>query len=265
MNRIFLIDYENVQSSGLDGIYDLSQPDAVYVLYTEHASRIPISFLDSILRKKPAATLNFMNVVSGNQALDLQLSAQLGYLIGKTNNKDTAFYIISRDNGFQALKSFWQSQAFIDIHVADNIAHALSSDATHDLHDVIEDSSVHTEDKHVSLFEVRPQRTCDNSSSSSFKLPTQNQLAFVNTANDKKAASSAGIVVEPKNKIKFNNHIFKLILNKGYSNDVAGKVASIACKYYQKKNRQTQIHSALQKQFGKKLGNTYFELIKNSL
>ncbi len=100
----FLVDYENVNAAGLQGIDQLIQEDKVLLFYTEKASTLPISLHKKINASK--ATTDYFEVVYGSKnSLDFQLSSYLGFLVAK--DPDDEYYIVSRDNGFKAVKDFW--------------------------------------------------------------------------------------------------------------------------------------------------------------
>lgn len=109
MKRIFLIDYENVSDSGLDGFFDLTSEDAVYLFFTVNACKIGIEFVDQLRKHADCASLRFIRAATGNQALDFQLSSFLGGLIAEHPEKDCAFFIISKDRGYTCLPTFWSA------------------------------------------------------------------------------------------------------------------------------------------------------------
>ncbi len=104
--RLFLIDYENVNSAGLHGIGQLSQQDRVILFYSHSANTISFEAMDEML----SANLMPERVCisqSGKNALDFQLVTFLGYLIAK--DKAEEYYIISKDMGYSAAAVFCQS------------------------------------------------------------------------------------------------------------------------------------------------------------
>lgn len=104
---IFLVDYENVSASGLDGLEKLTEEDVVYIFYTENADRLTFDAHRRLLESR--ATVRYYKVESGTKnALDFQLVSFLGYLIRE--NGGSAYYIISKDNGFDSVLHFWTKQ-----------------------------------------------------------------------------------------------------------------------------------------------------------
>ena len=103
----FLIDYENVSASGLDGLETLTQADVVYIFYTENADRLTFSAHRRLIESK--AQIRYYKVESGTKnALDFQLVTYLGYLICGAPSE--SYYIISKDNGFDSVLNFWSKQ-----------------------------------------------------------------------------------------------------------------------------------------------------------
>lgn len=105
---VFLIDYENVSASGLDGLESLTAADTVYIFYTENADRLTFSAHRRLL--ETAAQIRYYKVESGTKnALDFQLVTYLGYLIRES--AEAAYYIISKDSGFDSVINFWSKQS----------------------------------------------------------------------------------------------------------------------------------------------------------
>lgn len=123
----FLVDFENVNSSGLTGITDLAENDSVFIFYTPNAATLSFDAHKMLIETK--ATIKYINVAAGTKnALDFQLGSFLGYLIALHESRD--FFIVSADNGFQAVKSFWKkSMNFSDIEIKliPNIKNAVSA------------------------------------------------------------------------------------------------------------------------------------------
>ncbi len=94
--RYFLVDFENVADTGMNGFFDLTAEDTVDVFYTQKNNRISMDFFTSFLEREHAATLHLRKVASGNQALDLQLASYLGSLIAG-GREGCEYCIISKD------------------------------------------------------------------------------------------------------------------------------------------------------------------------
>ena len=130
MSRIFLVDFENVADSGLDGFFRLPPEDRVYVFYTEKAGKIGIRFFSDCFAQTEHAQLVFLKAQTGNQALDLQLASFLGSLIGEGLPADTVCYIVSKDKGFTCLPAFWGGLRQAQVSLTASIAAVLSKEDT---------------------------------------------------------------------------------------------------------------------------------------
>ena len=105
--RYFLVDYENVKHHAFEGMEELRAEDTLIVFYTENANTMPISLFRP-LADSPAEVL-FFNVACGMpNALDLQLSSYIGFIIG--DDPEAECYIISADKGFDFVINFWHDR-----------------------------------------------------------------------------------------------------------------------------------------------------------
>ena len=123
--NIFLIDYENVNSIGLNGIDLLTKDDRVYLFYSENANSININIMNIIV-KGNFSFKNFKLNKSDKNALDFQLVLFLGTMI-KSKKSSTNFYIISHDNGYQSAIDFAKEQFNVDIKKFDSIYNAINN------------------------------------------------------------------------------------------------------------------------------------------
>lgn len=102
---VFLVDYENVTSAGLAGIDKLTERDTVYIFYTQSAASLSFDAHRNIMAS--GAEIKYISVTAGaKNSLDFQLVSFLGYLTAVSNERK--FYIVSADNGYLAVKSFWE-------------------------------------------------------------------------------------------------------------------------------------------------------------
>lgn len=108
---VFLVDFENVNSAGLVGIEKLTENDTVYIFYTPSAASLSFDAHKNIMTS--AARINYISVTTGaKNALDFQLSSFLGYLAAVS--RDRKFYIVSADNGYLAVRTFWEKTVGIE-------------------------------------------------------------------------------------------------------------------------------------------------------
>lgn len=116
---IYLIDYENVKC--LAGINELTSKDTAIIFYSKNANTLTFETHKELISSR--AQILYKNVtVGGKNALDFQLASYLGYLINDDNNSNSEFCIISKDNGFTYLVSFWKNEKNIDIELFTNLS-----------------------------------------------------------------------------------------------------------------------------------------------
>lgn len=104
MATYYLVDFENVNDTGLRGIDELSYEDCVFIFYTAYANRVGLDMLEGI-----QAGLRVIKTPTGDQSLDRHLISYLGYLLGQESNPETRYQIISQDNGYRSIVTFWNS------------------------------------------------------------------------------------------------------------------------------------------------------------
>lgn len=103
----FIIDFENVNSSGIQGITSLTEDDTVFIFYTTKANSLTFAAHMDIMKSK--ARVEYFPVTSGGRnALDFQLATYLGYCVCRSTEKE--YYIISNDTGFDFVKNFWNGR-----------------------------------------------------------------------------------------------------------------------------------------------------------
>lgn len=117
LKKYYLIDYENVHRTGIDGILNLNTDDNVVIFYSGNADKITFSLHKQILGSK--ADITYFEVrAGGKNALDFQLSSYMGYIIG--SKKNCRFYIVSNDKGFEYVRDFWKKRG-VRIEIISNI------------------------------------------------------------------------------------------------------------------------------------------------
>ena len=71
--KYYLLDYENVNSTGLDGVRDLGADSRIILFYTKNSSKIDLGMVNLLRDMK--AELSIVEVHQGKQALDIQLDS----------------------------------------------------------------------------------------------------------------------------------------------------------------------------------------------
>ncbi|MBR3268182.1 MAG: hypothetical protein IKI58_05575 [Oscillospiraceae bacterium] len=122
--RLFLIDYENVNSAGLSGIGQTAKDDRIILFYSRSANTLSFEIMDEMLSSGIMPERVCLEQ-AGKNALDFQLVTFLGYLIAK--DKADAYYIISRDTGYQAAIAFCQEYFGVKVHLKPSMKAALGN------------------------------------------------------------------------------------------------------------------------------------------
>lgn len=79
--KTFLIDLENVKNQGLVGVELLSSEDRVFIFYSESANSLSIPIIQAMNNSR--AQIEYVRLQrSGRNAMDFQIVALLGFLIG---------------------------------------------------------------------------------------------------------------------------------------------------------------------------------------
>ena len=107
---VYLVDFENVRSSGIKGVDKLNPEDKVVIFYSKNADAITFE-AHKLLSSSPAEVETFMISKGGRNSLDFQLSTYLGYLV--MENKYRNIVIISKDKGFLFAIDFWNENGEI--------------------------------------------------------------------------------------------------------------------------------------------------------
>ena len=105
----YLIDYENVNKDGLNGVSRLTEKDTVIIFYSAKADRMTFGLHRRLNETK--AVVEYRRVdVGGHNALDFQLSTYLGFLIAKDSSEE--YCIVSNDRGYEFLAGFWRKPLY---------------------------------------------------------------------------------------------------------------------------------------------------------
>ena len=114
----YLVDYENVNKAGLNGVSKLSENDVVCIFYTDNADSISFGLHKRL--NESQATIIYKKVESSiKNALDFQLSTHLGYIIHENADNPYNYFIVSNDKGYDVLIHFWKNKA--NIQFASNV------------------------------------------------------------------------------------------------------------------------------------------------
>lgn len=98
MRRVFFVDYENVDTNGLDGLSRLTSQDQIYIYYSEAHSRMSFGLHRRICESKSEFIYRKIKDKSKN-ALDNELMREAENVIC---DKNADYYIISDDKGYSS-------------------------------------------------------------------------------------------------------------------------------------------------------------------
>lgn len=107
---IYLIDYENVYIEGLAGLERLTPKDEVVIFYTQNRCGLTFELHRRLISCRASLRLMEVTALSTRKntvknALDLQLSMYIGYLVGSRPKEP--LYIISKDTDFDLDLTFF--------------------------------------------------------------------------------------------------------------------------------------------------------------
>ncbi|MDR1508407.1 MAG: hypothetical protein LBS53_02070, partial [Synergistaceae bacterium] len=104
----YLIDYENVHQSGLDGMGSLSADDSIVVFFGNKTPNVPMEVLHGLVNTRAVVSLKNLKKTANNY-LDFQLATHLGAAIaGNPDVKE--YYIISKDKDYEAVIDYWKAR-----------------------------------------------------------------------------------------------------------------------------------------------------------
>ena len=118
----FLMDYENVNVSGLNGITGLTENDSIIIFYSENANTLTFGMHRRI--NESNAEIKFQKVeVKEKNALDFQLCSYLGYLIRDKMTEENLnnYFIVSNDKSYLSLIDYWK-RFKIELKIVSNVA-----------------------------------------------------------------------------------------------------------------------------------------------
>lgn len=124
--KIFFVDYENVNVGGMNGLQCLTEQDAVHIFYSEHANTMTFGLHRRLNLCK--AEIQYHHVETGHKnALDLQLSSCLGFVIGI--NQAAEYFIVSKDTAFSSVAQYWKKRK-VPVQVVPHLAGQLATKGT---------------------------------------------------------------------------------------------------------------------------------------
>ena len=225
---IYLVDYENVNYTGIEGIQELEAEDFVYIFYNEQIKTMPFSVGVDLAKAK--ARTEFISIKkTGKNYLDFQLATLLGYFIGK--NEGVKAVIISNDTGFDSVVDFWKSKNS-DVSRQSSIAKKKAAEKSAD--------SKQTAEKDAPAQKEKAAKKQKEKASTDKK------------AVKKKAASTADFTEEYRKKLR----------SAVKGEEIAAKSYTLIYKAIVESKDKAKLNTALVKSFGSEKGNRIYRLIK---
>lgn len=113
-NTVYLVDFENVNSTLLTDENALQEGDEVVIFYSDNTNRLSMDVLAAFKRKN--VKTDYVHVEAGvSNALDYQLDTYLGSMIAL--DRKGKYRIVSHDNGFRVVCHFWRQKQDVDIEM----------------------------------------------------------------------------------------------------------------------------------------------------
>lgn len=103
----FLIDYENVNEIGLEGVEHLCSSDSLAIFYSKACANISRKIMNIILESQCEFGA-FRLKKAGKNALDFYIVSRVGELIG--TGYRGKIVVVSRDKGYNAMRDYWTEQ-----------------------------------------------------------------------------------------------------------------------------------------------------------
>ena len=100
----FLVDFENVKSNGLRGADYLDKNDYLTLFFSAAAHSCEKRYLEAI-EQSGCAFDTCKLVKTGKNGLDFYIATRIGEFYG--NGHDDRVAIISKDQGFHAVRDYW--------------------------------------------------------------------------------------------------------------------------------------------------------------
>lgn len=281
----YLIDFENVNEDGLCCSNNLGNHDHIHIFSTKNAPKINIESLENFNN----IDFNSHLIPAGKQSLDMHLIAYLGYLIGKNSSQKCKYIIVSKDNDYDNVISFFKGFT--------------SSIITRQL-------KITAMPKKTAVTTKTTSTSCGKTSPSiKTQLNTEIQRSISTSGYDKTVSNTvASIVSKYYGKEHFSNNvhnelratytnyikiyqIIKPIIKKytldttvqasstsilnrkiqqtlskaSCNNEMISFVASLVCNHYKENNAKQIIYRSIVAKYGQKQGLNIYNHIKKSL
>ena len=109
MKTYYFVDFENMHENAMIITQEAAPTDEILLFYTSNSPKIELKYL-----KDQKAKIDYFEIKSGKQSLDLSLCSYLGYLIKAYGNR-SKYIILSGDTGFDNVIDFWKSRGIAGV------------------------------------------------------------------------------------------------------------------------------------------------------
>lgn len=280
----YLIDFENVSDAGLTCSNQLGSHDHIHIFSTKNAPKISLESLTAF------NNIDFCShvVPAGKQSLDMHLIAYLGFLIGKNASEKCKYIIISKDNDYDNIISFFKGltssiitrQLKIDSE-SQKTAAAKSAPTADKITASTKKTQLNAEIQH-SISASGYDKTVSNAVASITSKHYGSERLCCNVHNELRATYTDYIkiykIIKPILKkyasdtppqasltTQLNAQIQKILSKASFDNKIISYTASLICKHHNEKNAKLTIYKAIVAKYGQKQGLSIYNLIKKSL
>ena len=256
--RLFLIDYENVNSAGLHGIGQASAEDRIILFYSHAANTLSFEIMDEMMDAEILPERVCLEK-TGKNALDFQLVTFLGYLIAK--EKADEYYIISRDSGYQSAITFCQAYFGVKVHLRPSMKAALGSKKQLKQQEVPKQELPKAVKKTAKLQPVAKKKVKDVRPVQ--ETPKKGKRAAVSlrkkaTVIQVQPAGGAAVVLPKEERIPVDLEMVLSLVHPSVNVDTATEI--LHC--LQDSHSKTEFHNALQQHFDNDNAKLYYHSMK---
>lgn len=103
----YFIDSENVQNKWGLVVDEMESGDIAVVSYSDECASMPLDCLDKLLKHE--VIIEMSKCYSGNNAMDFQISTDLGFRIAR-NEENDKYVIVSNDHGYDPVVRYWSDR-----------------------------------------------------------------------------------------------------------------------------------------------------------
>lgn len=281
----YLIDFENVNDAGLACQNQLGSHDHIHIFSTKNAPKISIESLENFNN----IDFNSHIVPAGKQSLDMHLIAYLGYLIGKNSTKKCKYIIISKDNDYDNVISFFKgftssiiTRQFKITGMSKKTAVTTKTSSTSYRKTAPSIKTQLNTEIQRSISTSGYDKTVSNTVASIVSKYYGNEHFSNNVHNELRATYTdyielyqiikpiikkytSNTTVQASSTSILNRKIQQTLSKTSCNNEIISFVASLVCKHYKENNAKQIIYRAIVAEYGQKQGLNIYNHIKKSL